>query len=226
MTNDLLQAPTPELRQAFDLEVSLAADALAYIQTNGGREDRELIQRLLNDYAPRLPEVTLALDAAAAGQTPSDDLLPPSVFLAEIKTILEEPERERQIAAVRELQEYRDAQAAQTTIVLSVLVLGLPVIVALLVVIRIFERRENAANLNMVRLEQAALTDSLTSLGNHRAYQEELQKEVEEAHEAGRSLSLAVIDVDEFKDVNDNAGHARGDQDSLPARPAWVEGSL
>ena len=83
---------------------------------------------------------------------------------------------------------------------------------SLLLLVRKFERRESVANLNMELLEQAALTDSLTGLGNHRAYQEELHREVKAALATNAALSLAVLDIDEFKEVNDTAGHARGDQ--------------
>jgi diguanylate cyclase (GGDEF)-like protein len=57
-----------------------------------------------------------------------------------------------------------------------------------------------------------ALTDPLTGLGNHRAFQEELDRQVEAAHRYEVPLSLIVLDVDEFKLVNDRAGHAEGDR--------------
>jgi diguanylate cyclase (GGDEF)-like protein len=57
-----------------------------------------------------------------------------------------------------------------------------------------------------------ALTDQLTSLGNHRAFQEELDRQVEQAQRYGVPVSLLLIDIDEFKAVNDDGGHARGDE--------------
>jgi diguanylate cyclase (GGDEF)-like protein len=66
-----------------------------------------------------------------------------------------------------------------------------------------------------VRYEAAladALTDPLTGLGNHRSFQEELDRQVEAAHRYEMPLSLIVIDVDEFKLVNDRSGHAEGDR--------------
>jgi diguanylate cyclase (GGDEF)-like protein len=56
-----------------------------------------------------------------------------------------------------------------------------------------------------------ALTDQLTGLGNHRAFQEELDRQAEAAQRYGVPLSLAIVDLDEFKAVNDQAGHAVGD---------------
>ena len=57
-----------------------------------------------------------------------------------------------------------------------------------------------------------ALRDQLTGLGNHRAFQEELDSQVEHATRYKVPVSLVLIDLDEFKQVNDTAGHARGDQ--------------
>ena len=57
-----------------------------------------------------------------------------------------------------------------------------------------------------------ALRDPLTGLGNHRAFQEELDRQVEAAHRYGVPVSLAILDLDEFKAINDSRGHAGGDR--------------
>jgi len=63
---------------------------------------------------------------------------------------------------------------------------------------------------------QAALADSLrdqlTTLGNHRAFQEELDRQVEASQRYEVPLSLAIVDLDEFKRINDTGGHADGDR--------------
>ena len=56
-----------------------------------------------------------------------------------------------------------------------------------------------------------ALLDGLTGLGNHRAFQEEIERQWSSAVRYGRSLSLVLLDLDEFKRINDSAGHAGGD---------------
>jgi diguanylate cyclase (GGDEF)-like protein len=66
-----------------------------------------------------------------------------------------------------------------------------------------------------VRYQEAvadALRDPLTGLGNHRAFQEELGHEVENATRYDVPLALVLIDLDEFRQINDTAGHAIGDQ--------------
>ncbi|MDH4334190.1 MAG: bifunctional diguanylate cyclase/phosphodiesterase [Chloroflexota bacterium] len=57
-----------------------------------------------------------------------------------------------------------------------------------------------------------ALEDQLTKLGNHRAFQEELDRQVEQAQRYDVPLSLVLIDLDEFKLINDRNGHADGDR--------------
>ena len=57
-----------------------------------------------------------------------------------------------------------------------------------------------------------ALRDPLTGLGNHRAFQEELDRAVESARRHQRSTSLLLLDVDDLKRINDTDGHAAGDE--------------
>ncbi len=56
-----------------------------------------------------------------------------------------------------------------------------------------------------------AATDPLTGLANHRAFHERLHSEIERAARHGRALSLALFDLDHFKQVNDTHGHQTGD---------------
>jgi len=56
-----------------------------------------------------------------------------------------------------------------------------------------------------------ALTDNLTGLGNHRAYQAALREAISEWERGGEPFSLCLVDVDNFKHVNDRYGHPVGD---------------
>jgi two-component system, cell cycle response regulator len=61
------------------------------------------------------------------------------------------------------------------------------------------------------KLEILSITDGLTQLYNHRHFQDEMARAFEESARYGRPLSLALIDIDFFKKVNDTWGHATGD---------------
>jgi diguanylate cyclase (GGDEF)-like protein len=57
-----------------------------------------------------------------------------------------------------------------------------------------------------------ARTDNLTGLGNHRAYQAALRERIDDSTRSGNAFSLCLVDVDNFKHVNDVYGHPAGDE--------------
>jgi len=61
------------------------------------------------------------------------------------------------------------------------------------------------------RLERLASTDELTGVGNRRAIDEALRRDLARADREATPLSVILIDVDHFKSVNDTWGHATGD---------------
>ena len=63
-----------------------------------------------------------------------------------------------------------------------------------------------------VRLEHQAMTDSLTGLCNHRAFHERLRTALAHASRAHEAVSVLMLDIDDFKRVNDIYGHGAGDE--------------
>jgi len=61
------------------------------------------------------------------------------------------------------------------------------------------------------RLKDEVMHDGLTGLHNRRYLEESLGREESRARRSGRSLSIMMIDIDEFKRFNDTLGHAAGD---------------
>jgi diguanylate cyclase (GGDEF)-like protein len=67
-------------------------------------------------------------------------------------------------------------------------------------------------NAHLHRLvQQQALTDDLTSLPNRRRFMTEFRRESQRADRSGTPLSVIVLDIDDFKRVNDTWGHETGD---------------
>jgi len=62
------------------------------------------------------------------------------------------------------------------------------------------------------RLEHQAQTDSLTGLFNHRAFHERLLNALQEASRTHRPVAVLMLDIDNFKRVNDVHGHGVGDE--------------
>ncbi len=74
------------------------------------------------------------------------------------------------------------------------------------------QRAEAEARAEVRLLEHAALTDSLTGLRNHRAFEEDLAGALAEAGRTNAPLCLVSFDVDGLKQVNDSLGHQVGDR--------------
>jgi len=69
-----------------------------------------------------------------------------------------------------------------------------------------------ALSYSKVELKKISTIDHLTGLYNHRYFQERFKTEFSRTRRHGHALTLLIIDLDLFKSVNDNYGHAAGDQ--------------
>jgi len=124
------------------------------------------------------------------------------------------------LMAAATFEGFWDADPTRRMVAIVILIAGGVVVPALMAVVARGVLRE-AASLDLERAEmhqlygqarQAALLDGLTGLGNHRAFQDELARQLDEAQRAGSSLALLLFDVDGLKAVNDGTGHDSGDR--------------
>jgi len=66
--------------------------------------------------------------------------------------------------------------------------------------------------MKFTELNALALKDHLTNLGNRAYYDESIQRAIEQSSRGHQSLSLMVFDINDFKQINDNLGHLKGDK--------------
>ena len=62
------------------------------------------------------------------------------------------------------------------------------------------------------RLKKLSETDGLTGLANRRSFEKVVRQRFTEQRRGGNGFCLMIIDVDEFKQINDRLGHSAGDQ--------------
>ena len=102
---------------------------------------------------------------------------------------------------------YADSAAEVSRNLLLVLAVG----TATLVFMVYIRSQRVGLRANEASARQLALEDALSGLGNRRAFDEALHAEIARTRRAGSALSLALFDLDGFKDINDTLGHVEGD---------------
>ena len=76
---------------------------------------------------------------------------------------------------------------------------------------RLAEKNEELQRANEI-LAQLSITDGLTKLHNHRYFQDHLTREIKRVSRTEAPLALILLDIDDFKLLNDTYGHAAGDE--------------
>lgn len=93
-------------------------------------------------------------------------------------------------------------------------------LVVLLVIWRMY-RLLSTVQAQSQQLAELARTDPLTGAANRRTWEHELERTVRRAQRTGAPLTLALLDLDHFKQVNDRLGHQRADTILVEAVRAW-----
>lgn len=73
------------------------------------------------------------------------------------------------------------------------------------------------------KLKQLAMKDHLTSLGNRGSYEENVARMISHTKRTNEAFGLLVIDLDNFKQVNDKFGHSEGDKVLMAASDALTQ---
>jgi diguanylate cyclase (GGDEF)-like protein len=84
--------------------------------------------------------------------------------------------------------------------------------VALLLLVRLLARPALVPLVRLARDARSSGTDDLSNLPNRRAFAEAAAAELVRARRSGRPLAVVLVDIDDFKRVNDTFGHSTGDR--------------
>jgi diguanylate cyclase (GGDEF)-like protein/putative nucleotidyltransferase with HDIG domain len=103
------------------------------------------------------------------------------------------------------------ASAKRAMVIAYALGLGLIALFGVLIA-RISSRLHRARAAEFESMAQMASTDPLTGLRNHRAFHDDLARELQRATRGPTPLSLVMLDLDDLKSVNDRLGHQAGDE--------------
>ncbi len=198
-------------------EERIAADSveasLASITSIGSAADRTVAQETYADHA-RYVDTLRTLFAQIDTGSPEA----PATFKATTRIFQAMQARlDKRIGEQHDIASGYLARLAGTqsfvsrTILLIALVAGTLFSGAAVIIIRDRRAFETSRANELRRLTKASQTDTLTGLGNYRAYEDELQRALAAMERQGGVVTLALIDVDEFKAVNDIKGHIHGD---------------
>jgi diguanylate cyclase (GGDEF)-like protein len=113
----------------------------------------------------------------------------------------------RQSAALR-ADEARASRTVSIAVGLGLLLLALYAAI----VVRYGRRLDAARAAEVARLAEIAITDPLTGLRNHRAFQEDIGRELQRVGRTNIPVALVMVDIDDLKAVNDSHGHQVGDE--------------
>ena len=208
--------PSPENYQLHRAAAYQLQKTFQRIADHGNPADQTRMHDVLLlhlDYLTVTSNMFLAVDSGNVALVILIDHGQADPVFSQIETMVNEQSIAYQQLAAKRSQILTTVQMQVVILTPIVFVIGIILMVILWRIFVSYQRTLLAAHQeDFTRLEQAALLDTLTSLGNHRAYQEEVQRELQRAQRHDLPLSLALIDIDDFKTINDTRGHAYGDQ--------------
>ncbi len=199
-----------------DSESNLNHDLVAIGRIDRAPGTQQLVTHLASEqrlYARASEEMFVAVDAH---NTPlvlhyDHQIVDPIFGAIETAVFARSAQSGRQ--ALRGAARLRDRTASARTAITIAFAAGLMLLAGFALILLGLRRRVAVGHrAEIARLASAALTDSLTELRNHRAFQEDLARDLHSQARAGGRLALVMLDLNNLKTVNDTHGHQAGDE--------------
>ncbi|HEY6542276.1 MAG TPA: bifunctional diguanylate cyclase/phosphodiesterase [Ktedonobacteraceae bacterium] len=207
--------PIPTVRAEYQAAATTLSSLAQALQHDADSSDDPFGQQVFAQQASQAVYSTQffsaidAHDLTRANALRSRDIDPSFEHIAAVldqQTQIEAAEATASLAQLTQVQ--------RTILVVGPLLLlaGLLLLAVSIWVSRSYQGKlDEATRAELARFERMALTDPLTELGNYYAYQEQLAGALAQVGQEDAAIALALLDIDEFKVVNDDQGHQRGD---------------
>jgi len=193
-------------------ELTTVLRALARLAPAANATEARRLLEVQGRYLDATHRMFAAVDAHDAARVLALDRgsVDPLFLAIQARVYARTVEQDRLAAAAFETIETTRQDLKRGAITLSIL--GLVCLLGFLFANHARQRLIRGHEAELQRMEEAVLVDSLTKIGNHRAFKEDLLREMSFAARHQVPLTLALLDIDEFKLVNDQNGHLHGDR--------------
>ena len=213
--HDYTDSPSASIRHDFQAAAETFRALFGRLQQSGDADDRAMVsvvsaeQDRFVSSAEQLFAAVDAHDLTRASKIHHSDLDP---LLDHMQAELRLQANHDQADENRILAQLAQTQRMTLLMTPVVFAIGLLLIGVSWWILQVYRKHNEASQAEIVRLEHVVSIDPLTGLGNYYAYQESLTHLSRDSQRAGKSLVLALLDIDEFKIINDEQGHQRGNE--------------
>jgi diguanylate cyclase (GGDEF)-like protein/putative nucleotidyltransferase with HDIG domain len=187
----------------------LAADLRRVTRLDRSAATRATVDRLLFLQARYVSAANGLFSAIDVGDSPGIQHLDHEVIdpiFGVLEYVIHQQARAASARALEHSRSLREHEARATRMIAIAFAVGLILLACFALIITRARRAEVA------RLGEIAISDPLTGLRNHRAFQEDLARELQRVSRSGDPLSLVLLDLDGLKAINDRLGHQAGDE--------------
>lgn len=199
------------LRKQYPQAMQFAETGKALTDKTGDRDQRAKALELIVDIYVATGDFRNAYQTSLLAHELKDQLqlAQSDSSLAEFRVRFDTERQEQQNSLLQKQNELNAAQlAAQQQTGRLYIVSVITLLLILVFMIYVFYKNHQVRT----KLASQALTDDLTGIANRRHIMQVLQHEFDRARRYGSPLSIAMLDLDHFKMINDRFGHDAGDE--------------